>query len=105
VGSLVRVGGANWVRSGLIMPKRPRRPRRPRRKADRQRAALALLETCRDGCPEALMVAHGFTLPEMVALVRAGLATATGERVVAGKRTMEVARVKITEAGRRALTS
>jgi hypothetical protein len=39
----------------------------------------------------------------MVELVRAGLATATGERVIAGKRAMEVARVRITDAGRRVL--
>jgi hypothetical protein len=59
--------------------------------------------SCRDGCIDALMLAHGFTIPEMVELVRAGLATATAERVVAGRRTIEVARVRITEAGRRAL--
>jgi hypothetical protein len=39
----------------------------------------------------------------MVELVRAGLATATAERVAACKRTIELARVRITEAGRRAL--
>jgi hypothetical protein len=39
----------------------------------------------------------------MVELVRAGLATATAERVVAGSRKIEVARVRITAAGRRAL--
>jgi hypothetical protein len=49
------------------------------------------------------MLAHGFTIPQMVKLVRAGLATATPERVVAGGRKVEVARVRITEAGRRAL--
>jgi hypothetical protein len=49
------------------------------------------------------MLAHGFTIPQMVELVRAGLASATAERVVAGGRTIEVARVRITEAGRRAL--
>jgi len=35
--------------------------------------------------------------------VHAGLATAHAERMVAGERTIEVARVRITEAGRRAL--
>jgi hypothetical protein len=41
---------------------------------------------------------------QMVALIRAGLATAASERVVvAGSRKMEVARVKITEAGRKTL--
>jgi hypothetical protein len=36
-------------------------------------------------------------------LVRAGLATAKAERVVAAGRTIEVARVRLTEAGRRGL--
>jgi hypothetical protein len=44
----------------------------------RRRAALELLASCRDGCTEAIMVAHGFTIADMVKLVRAGLATATG---------------------------
>ena len=35
----------------------------------------------------------------MVELVRAGLATVTAERVVAGSRKMEVAMVRITDAG------
>jgi hypothetical protein len=73
----------------------PRRQRKP----DRQRA-LQLLASCRDGCTEAMMLAHGFTIVMLVELVRAGLATATSERVVAGGRTIEVARVRITGAGR-----
>jgi hypothetical protein len=40
---------------------------------------------------------------QMVDLVRAGLTTAIAERVVVGSRTMQVARVRITEAGRRTL--
>jgi hypothetical protein len=43
-----------------------------------------LLARCRDGCTEAPMIAHGFTTEQLVALVRAKLATATPERVVAG---------------------
>ena len=43
------------------------------------------------------------TIPQMVKLVRDGLATATPEPVRAGKQTMEVARVRITDAGRQAL--
>jgi hypothetical protein len=77
-----------------------RRRRLP--KPDRRRA-LELLASCRDGCTEAMMLAHGFTIPQMVELVRAGLAMATADRVVAGRRTIKVARVRITEAGRRAL--
>jgi len=40
----------------------------------------------------------------MVDLVRAGLASATAKRIIAGSREMEVATVRITDAGRRALT-
>jgi hypothetical protein len=75
---------------------------RRRPKPDRRRA-LELLASCRDGCSEAIMLAHGFSIDMMVELVNAGLATATAERVVAGSRTIEVARVRITEAGRRML--
>jgi hypothetical protein len=71
-------------------------------KPDRRRA-LELLASCRDGCTEAIMLAHGFTIAQVVELVRAGLATATAERIVAGGCTLEVARARITEAGRRAL--
>ena len=50
------------------------------------------------------MLAHGFTTVMMVDLVRAGLASVSAERVViTGGTTVEIARVKITEAGRRAL--
>ena len=71
-------------------------------KPDRRRA-LELLAASHDGVTEAIMRAHGFTVEQMVELVRAGLATATAERVVAGNRTMEVAALRITEAGRRRL--
>jgi hypothetical protein len=67
-----------------------------------RRRALELLATSRDGCTEAIMIAHGFTVAQVVEIVRAGLATAKAERVVAAGRTIEAARVRITEAGRRA---
>jgi hypothetical protein len=75
-----------------------RRPRR-RPKPD-HRHALELLASSRDGATEAILRAHGFTIPQMIELVRAGLATATVERVVAGGKAMEIARVRIAEAGR-----
>ena len=78
---------------------RPRRNSRRLLKPDRRRA-LELLASCPEGCTEAIMLAHGFTVEQMVELVRAGLATATAERVVAGSRKMELATVRITEAGR-----
>jgi hypothetical protein len=68
-----------------------------------RRRALELLAGSRDGCTEAIMLAHGFSIEQMVELVNAGLATAKAERMVASSRTFEVARVRITEAGRLAL--
>jgi hypothetical protein len=76
-----------------------------RRAADaKRRRALELLASCADGCTEAILVAHGFTVEQMVELIRIGHATAQTERVIADGRAVEVARLKITEAGRRALT-
>src|SRR5262249_38114982 len=46
------------------------------------------------------MLAHGFTVDFLVDL-RTGMATTRTERVVAGGRAMEVARVRITKVGRR----
>jgi hypothetical protein len=46
------------------MPSRKHLP-----KPDRRRA-LELLASCRDGCTEAMMLAHGFTIPQMVELLR-----------------------------------
>jgi hypothetical protein len=77
-----------------------RRRRGP--KPDRRRA-LELLASCRDGCTEAIMLAHGFSVMQMVDLVRQGPATAYSQRVIVGRRTIEVARKKITEVGRQAL--
>ncbi len=69
---------------------------------DRHRA-LAVLAGTADGCTEAIMLAHGFPSALLVDLVRAGLATAHRERMVASGRTMEVIRMRIGEAGWRAL--
>jgi hypothetical protein len=64
---------------------------------------LELLASCRDGCTEAILLAHGFSVTQMVDLVSDGLATAHSQRVIVGRRTIEVARMRITEAGRQAL--
>jgi len=82
------------------MPQPRRRRHGPQ--PDRRRA-LELLAASRDGATEAIMIAHGFTVEQMVDLCIAGLATATPERMVAGGRTFEVVRMTITETGRRAL--
>jgi hypothetical protein len=78
------------------------RTRRRLPKPDRRRA-LELLAGCPDGCTDALMFANGFTAEQLLDLVHAGLATATAERMVAGNQKIEVARLRITEAGRLAL--
>ncbi len=49
------------------------------------------------------MLAHGFTIEQMVKFVRAGLATATAGRVGAKGHTIGVARVRITETDRQAI--
>jgi hypothetical protein len=84
-----------------LRPASPSRRRGP--KPDRRRA-LELLAASPDGCTEALMLAHGFTVELLVDLCIAELAIATPERMVVGGRTVEVVRMKITESGRRALT-
>jgi hypothetical protein len=79
-------------------------PRRRRdRKPDRRRA-LQLLGAAADGYTEGVLRAHGVTIELIAELVHAGLATKSPERVVVGATTIEVARVRITEAGRRVLT-
>jgi hypothetical protein len=68
-----------------------------------RRRALKLLAGSTDGCTEAILLAHGFTVDMLAGLIRAGLATAQVERMMAGGRTMEVTRIRITDAGRRAI--
>jgi hypothetical protein len=69
-----------------------------------RRRALELLAGCpQEGCTEAIMLAHGFTITQMVELVRPGLAAAAPQRVKAGRERMEIAVLRITEAGRRVL--
>jgi hypothetical protein len=79
-----------------------------------QRRALELLASCpQEGCPEAVMPAHGFTIEQLVELVRAGLATATPQRVKAGNERMGGRHAAdhrrgapgATDAGRRALAN
>ena len=69
-----------------------------------RRRALELLDAARNGCTEAIMLAHGFSVDVLAELIRDGLATVSTERAMVGARKIEVARWRITEAGRRALT-
>jgi hypothetical protein len=80
------------------LPRAMRRSNRKRRPKPDRRRALKLFASCRDGCTEGVMLAHGFTIEQGLELVRAGLASATAERVRAGSKTIKVARVRITGA-------
>jgi len=79
-------------------------PSRKRRTNTTRRRALELLDASREGCTEAVMLAHGFTVDMLVELVTARLATAQSERSVAGGRRVEVIRFRITETGRQTLS-
>jgi hypothetical protein len=58
--------------SGVGLP--ARKPRLPALTAEHRRA-LALLAACHEPCAEAIMLAHGFRVPLLVELVRAGYAS------------------------------
>jgi hypothetical protein len=84
-----------WVIELPQMPTPP--PKRPL--GSEERRALLLLAGIPFGATDAAISANGFTRQMLAGLIRAGLATA--EREKAGGQL--VGRVRITEAGRRAL--
>ena len=67
-------------------------------------SALALLAERPDGCTRAILLARGFPLSLLNRLLRAGLATSHIKREERGDKSIEIVRVKITEAGRAALS-
>jgi hypothetical protein len=70
---------------------------------DDERRLLEMLAGSEDGTTDALLTAHGFKLDVLISIVSAEFATATPERTFAAGRPVEVTRVRITDAGRRAL--
>jgi hypothetical protein len=91
----------------LNRPQMPRfektfaRPRRPL--TSRAREALELLASDPHGATEAFMQGHGFSLRTLVGLVHARLATVQREIVIAGGERVVATRIKITDAGRKAI--
>ena len=69
----------------------------------RRQRALSLLANSADGRTEARLLSHGFTREVISGLIRDGLATASTGCV--GRAPVEVVRIKITDAGRAALTA
>ena len=65
---------------------------------------LKLLASSPHGATEALLVrAHGFNSDMVDSLVSDGLATAERETMKAGAKPVEIVRIRITDAGRRAI--
>ena len=79
----------------------------PRRRLNpMRRRALELLASRPNGLTKKLLVrAHGFDTDMIAGLVRTGLAMARRENMKAGSRAIEVVRIRITGAGRDALTA
>ncbi len=76
---------------------------RKRRLSLKARQALELLAVDQRGLAEALLLTYGFTRDLLAGLVYTGLATAQRQAVKAGGKTIRVIRIRITEAGRRAI--
>ena len=69
-----------------------------------QHRALALLADNPRGCLETVLIdVEGFTVDALAELVRVGYVSLAPETMRASRRKIEVARVRITDAGRRAI--
>jgi ribbon-helix-helix protein len=98
----LRQGRSRASHESVSLPLMPRvLPRGYRPKPDHRRV-LALLATSRDGLSETALLKHGCTAEQISDLVQQGLATMSMQRIPMGNRIIEVARVRITEDGRRA---
>jgi hypothetical protein len=73
--------------------------------AEQRRALAMIADTGLNGATEAILIANGFTVDLLAGLIRNDLATATPQRMRAGDKMIEVARVRITEAGGRAVSN
>jgi hypothetical protein len=74
------------------------------RTSSEQRRALTLLASSRDGADEELLVrGHGLSRVVLSSLFRRRLAAREREVAMAGRKTVEVVRMRITAAGRRAI--
>jgi hypothetical protein len=92
---IVAMGGN--ARTSLMVPS-------PRKRLSlKARQALELLAVDQRGLADALLLTYGFTRDLLAGLVGTGLATAQRQTVKAGGKTIRVVRIRITEAGRRAL--
>ena len=72
-------------------------------KAEQRRALAIIADGGLNGCTEAILRVHGFSIALLSRLVRDDLITITAERVRVGGQLIEVAKFRITDAGRAAL--
>jgi hypothetical protein len=84
--------------SDMIAP-----PPRKRHLSHKARQALELVAVDQHGIAEALLLTYGFTRDLLAGLIDTGLATTQRQRVKAGGKTIEIVRIRITEAGQSAL--
>jgi hypothetical protein len=71
--------------------------------AEQRRALAKLANAGLDGASQTVLMAHGFCASMIVGLVNHELATVRHEKVRAGSRLIDVSKVRITAAGRKAL--
>jgi len=77
---------------------------RERHLSAKQRWALEILAAAGlRGCTRATLLAHGFSVDMLADLVHDGLATAHRQTMRMDRRKIQIARMMITDAGRRAL--
>jgi hypothetical protein len=77
--------------------------RKPGQQREKRRALKMLADAPRGVRKEMLVVVHGFSAEMLAGLVLAGLATAERESMKPGAKPVEVARLQITAAGRKAI--
>jgi hypothetical protein len=73
--------------------------------AEQCRALALLANVGLNGASQASLMARGFCTSMIEGLVKRGLATLAREKIRAGSRLVDVAKVRITTAGREALTA
>ncbi len=78
-------------------------PLAPHLSAEQRRALEILAAVGLRGCSGATLLAHGFGIAMVADLVHDGRATARCEIMRMGARKIRIARLRITDAGRRAL--
>jgi hypothetical protein len=78
-------------------------PQEPSLRPEERRVLEILAAVGLRGCDGATLLAHGFRIDMVADLVHDGLATARCEIMRMGARKIRIARLRITDAGRRAL--